>query len=137
MTWSSMTWVRMKRPRWVWKKPLWAAALLIAVPSLALAQGTGTPAGAPAAAAKPDAAQQAAAAEGMSVGLLTVVDRIHGVIAIRQNQDATVGGGTGGTTEQVFKAPEGTLEKLHAGDRVKFAIGDNGGKKTITKIDSL
>jgi len=127
----------MKRMKQGWKRPLLAASLLIAMPSITLAQGTGTPAAAPAAAAKPDAAQQAAAAEGMSVGMLTVVDRVHGVIAIRQNQDATVGGGSGGTTEQIFKAPDGTLEKLHAGDRVKFAVSDNGGKKTITKIDSL
>jgi len=136
MTWAKMTCAKMKHVKRVWKGPLYAAALL-AMPTLALAQGTGTPAGAPAAVAKPDAAQQAAAAEGMSVGMLTVVDRVHGVIAIRQNQDATVGGGSGGTTEQIFKAPDGTLEKLHAGDRVKFAVSDNGGKKTITKIDSL
>ena len=128
-----MTWARMKH---VERRTLYAAALL-AMPTLALAQGTGTPAGAPAAVAKPDAAQQAAAAEGMSIGILTIVDRVHGVIAIRQHQDATVGGGSGGTTEQIFKAPDGTLEKLHAGDRVKFAVSDNGGKKTITKIESL
>jgi Cu/Ag efflux protein CusF len=69
-------------------------------------------------------------------GTVTTIDRISGTIAIRQTQSGTVGGSAGGATEQQFKAPQGTLEKIHAGDRVTFSVTESGGKNTITKIES-
>ena len=69
-------------------------------------------------------------------GTVTTIDRISGTIAIQQAQDSTVGASTGGATEQQFKAPDGSLDKLHAGDRVTFSVSESGGKKTITKIES-
>jgi Cu/Ag efflux protein CusF len=69
-------------------------------------------------------------------GTVTTIDRISGTIAIRQTQSGTVGASAGGATEQQFKAPQGTLEKIHAGDRVTFSVSESGGKNTITKIES-
>jgi Cu/Ag efflux protein CusF len=69
-------------------------------------------------------------------GTVTTIDRISGTIGIQQVQGGTVGASSGGATEQQFKAPEGALDKLHAGDRVTFSVGESGGKKTITKIES-
>ena len=76
-----------------------------------------------------------ASAEEALKGTVTTIDRISGTIAIRQMQGVTVGASSGGATEQQYKAPDGSLDKLHAGDRVTFSIGESGGKKTITKIE--
>jgi Cu/Ag efflux protein CusF len=69
-------------------------------------------------------------------GTVTTIDRINGTIAIQQTQGGTVGASTGGAIEQQYKAPEGSLEKVHAGDRVTFSVTESDGKKTITNIDS-
>ena len=68
-------------------------------------------------------------------GTVTTIDRMSGTIAIRQTQSGTVGSSTGGATEQQFKAPDGSLDKLHAGDKVTFSVSESGGKKTITNIE--
>ena len=68
-------------------------------------------------------------------GTVTTIDRISGTIGIQQMQSGTVGAGTGGATEQQFKAPDGALDKLHAGDKVTFSASEIGGKTTITKIE--
>ena len=68
-------------------------------------------------------------------GTVTTIDRISGTIGIQQMQSGTVGAGTGGATEQQFKAPDGALDKLHAGDKVTFSFGESGGKKIIAKIE--
>jgi len=88
-----------------------AGALLTVIPSLALAEETLN-------------------------GTIVIVDRIGGTIAIRQAQSGTVGASTGGATEQQYKAPDGVLDKLHAGDKVTYSVGEIGGKKTITKIEN-
>jgi hypothetical protein len=69
-------------------------------------------------------------------GTVVTIDRISGTIGIQQAQSGTVGAGAGGATEQEYKAPEGSLDNVHAGDRVTFSVSEIGGKKTITKIDS-
>jgi Cu/Ag efflux protein CusF len=92
-------------------KRILACSMLMVIPSMALAQQALT-------------------------GTITTIDRISGTIGIQQVQGGTVGAGSGGATEQQFKAPEGALEKLHAGDKVTFSVGESGGKKTITKIQS-
>jgi Cu/Ag efflux protein CusF len=92
-------------------KMMLAGAMLAAVPSVILAQQSLT-------------------------GTVTTIDRISGTVGIQQVQGGTVGAGSGGATEQQFKAPEGALEKLHAGDKVTFSVSESGGKKTITKIES-
>jgi Cu/Ag efflux protein CusF len=69
-------------------------------------------------------------------GTVVTIDRISGTIGIQQAQSSTVGAGSGGATEQEYKVPEGSLENVHAGDRVTFSVSESGGKKTITKIES-
>ena len=88
-----------------------AASMLMVIPSMAWAQQALT-------------------------GTVTTIDRISGTIAIQQTQDGTVGAGSGGATEQHYKAPDSALDKLHAGDKVTFSVSESGGKKTITKIES-
>jgi hypothetical protein len=87
-----------------------AGAMLVAVPSISLAQQSLN-------------------------GTITRIDRLNGTIAIRQAQGGTVGANGGGATEQQFKAPVAMLDSVHAGDRIAFTVSDTGGNKTITKID--
>jgi Cu/Ag efflux protein CusF len=68
-------------------------------------------------------------------GTITTIDRMSGTIAIRQAQSGTVGASTGGATEQQYKAPDGSLDKLHAGDKVTFSVDESGGKKIITNVE--
>jgi len=91
-------------------KMMLAGAMLAAVPSVALAQQSLT-------------------------GTITTIDRINGTIAVRQPSSGTVGASGGGATDQQFKAPDGLLESVHAGDRITFTASEIGGNKTITKID--
>jgi hypothetical protein len=87
-----------------------AGAMLATVPSIALAQQS-------------------------SEGMITMINRLDSTIAIKQVQEGTVGASGGGATEQQFAASADMLDSVHAGDRVKFTVGDKGGKKTITKIE--
>jgi Cu/Ag efflux protein CusF len=68
-------------------------------------------------------------------GTVTTIDRMSGTIGIRQTQSGTVGASGGGATEQQYKAPDGSLDKLHAGDKVTFSVDESGGNKTITNIE--
>jgi Cu/Ag efflux protein CusF len=66
--------------------------------------------------------------------MVTKIDRINRVVAIRQTQSGTVGANSGGAAED-FKAQDGlSLDTLHAGDKVTFSAAEAGGVKTITKI---
>jgi hypothetical protein len=98
--------VSMKLAKWIL-----AGAMLMAVPSVTLAQQTLT-------------------------GTVVAIDRINGTIGIQQAQSGTVGADSGGAIEQEYKAPEGSLDNVHAGDRVAFSASEIGGKKTITKFES-
>jgi len=91
-------------------KMMLAGAMLVAVPSVTLAQQSLT-------------------------GTVTTIDRIGGIIVIRQTPSGTVGASGGGTTDQQFRAPAALLEPVHAGDKVTISVTESGGKKTITKID--
>jgi hypothetical protein len=91
-------------------KLILAGVLLATVPSIALAQQS-------------------------SEGMITMINRLDSTIAIKQVQEGTVGASGGGATEQQFAASADMLDSVHAGDRVKFTVGDKGGKKTITKIE--
>src|SRR5690349_16615951 len=68
-------------------------------------------------------------------GPIVKIDRLKGTVAIRPIQNGTTGANTGGAAEE-FKAQGGlSLDAVHAGDRVTFSVAENGGVKTITKID--
>jgi Cu/Ag efflux protein CusF len=96
----------MKLAKWIL-----AGAVLIAVPAATLAQQPLT-------------------------GTVVTIDRLNGTIGIDRTQSGTVGAASGGVTEQEYKAPEGSLDNVHAGDRVTFTASESDGKKTITKIES-
>jgi Cu/Ag efflux protein CusF len=66
-------------------------------------------------------------------GMVTTIDRISGTIGVKDMPSGTVG--ASGAAEQQYKAPEGALNTLHAGDKITFTVGESGGKKTITKIE--
>ena len=91
-------------------KMMLAGAMLVAVPSVALAQQSLT-------------------------GTITTIDRLNGIVVIRQIQNGTVGASGGGATDQPFKAPAALLDTVHAGDKVTVVTTETGGKKTITKMD--
>jgi hypothetical protein len=91
-------------------KMMLAGAMLVAVPSVTLAQQPLT-------------------------GTIITIDRISGIIVIRQTPNGTVGASGGGATDQQFKAPASLLDSVHAGDRVTVSTTEVGGKKTITKMD--
>ena len=76
-----------------------------------------------------------ASAQQSQNGMVTSINRISGTVGIQQTQNGTVGASSGGATEQQYKAPDGALEKLHAGDKVTFSASEIVGKKTITKIE--
>ena len=68
-------------------------------------------------------------------GTVMRIDRLTGTVGIQQSQSGTVGAGGGAATEQ-FKVGSGiSLERLHAGDKVNFAVTGSGDTKTITKLD--
>ena len=67
-------------------------------------------------------------------GTLTVIDRIHGTVAIQQTQSGTVGASTGGVATE-FKVKGVSLDAVHAGDKVTFSATETEGTKTITKIE--
>ena len=75
----------------------------------------------------------AALAQQALTGIVTQVDRINGTVAIRQTQSGTVG--TSPSAAEEYKAPGVPLDSFHAGDGVKYSATENGGVKTITKID--
>jgi Cu/Ag efflux protein CusF len=76
----------------------------------------------------------AALAQQARTGMITKIDRIHGIVAIQQTQSGTVGANTGGAAEE-FKTQDGlSLDTLHAGDKVTFSATETGGSKTITKL---
>ena len=76
----------------------------------------------------------AALAQQALTGTVTGINRINGMVAIRQTQSGTVGANTGGAAEE-FKAQNGlSLDALHAGDKVTFSATETGGIKTITKL---
>lgn len=65
-------------------------------------------------------------------GMITGINRLNGTIAIETVQEGTVG--QSGAAEQ-YKVQDGAmLDAVHAGDRVTFSANENGGVKTITKL---
>jgi Cu/Ag efflux protein CusF len=76
-------------------------------------------------------AQQATSGTGM----VTIVDRLSGTVAIRPAPDGTVGANTPAAAAIEFKAKGIALDNVHAGDRVKYSATEADGTKTLTKIE--
>ena len=80
-------------------------------------------------------ANSPASAQQALTGVVTEVDRIHGIVAIQRTQSGTVGANAGSATEEL-KAQGGlSLDDVHAGERVTLSVTEAGGIKTITKIE--
>ena len=76
----------------------------------------------------------AALAQQALTGVLTKIDRIHGVVAIQRTQSGTVGANNSGGAEE-FKVQDGVaLDDVHAGDRVSYSVTEAGGIKTVAKL---
>lgn len=72
-------------------------------------------------------------------GMLTKIDRIHGVVTIqpeeKEKQNGTIGANTGGPGEELKIQSGLSLEDVHAGDKVSYsATAGTGGARTLTKI---
>jgi hypothetical protein len=115
-------------------KLMFAGTLIAAAPSIALVQPSAAQQSAPMAQQSAPVAQTPSAQKAPA-GMVTTIDRINNTIVIRQIPPGTVGASNGGATDQQFSAAAGLLENVHAGDKVTYAVSENGGKKTITKID--
>jgi Cu/Ag efflux protein CusF len=79
--------------------------------------------------------QQTPPPPGTQKGLVKVVNRLNGTIAIQGTQDGTTGANAAGATEQ-FKIGHKLSEGVHAGDKVKFSVSEANGAKTVTKIEA-
>jgi Cu/Ag efflux protein CusF len=76
----------------------------------------------------------AALAQQTLSGTLTQIDRLNHTVAIKQTQSGTVGANSGSAAEE-FKVQDGvSLDAWHAGDKVSYSIKEEGGIKTITKL---
>ncbi len=83
-----------------------------------------------------------AAAMGISIsaaaadqtGRITVINRLDGTIQIAPMQGDTVGANTGDAAQQFSVKDASMLDNVHAGDRVTYTASENGGGKTITKL---
>jgi Cu/Ag efflux protein CusF len=76
----------------------------------------------------------AALAQQMLTGTLTVIDRINGTVAIKQTPSGTVGANAAGAADEFKVQDRSSLENLHAGDKVSYSAAEQGGMKTITKL---
>ncbi len=65
-------------------------------------------------------------------GMVTIVDRISGTVAIRPAQTGTVGANTAAAQ---FRLKGVSLDDVHAGDMVKYSATEMDGAQTITKIE--
>jgi Copper binding periplasmic protein CusF len=76
----------------------------------------------------------AALAQQDLTGTITMIDRIDHNVVIQRPQNGTVG--TSGGTGEWLKVQAGlSLDNVHAGDRVSYAITETGGIKTVTKLE--
>jgi len=126
-------------------KTILAGAVLTAISSIALAQGT-------------PPLKETPPPLGVETGLVTVVNRLDGTVMIEPVKDNKAGAKSAAAndpaakaaaekaaaekaaaedaTAQNFKIKSNLIENVHAGDKVKFSVTDADGAKTITKIDA-
>lgn len=74
-----------------------------------------------------------ASAQEARTGMVTLINRIDGTIAIKPPENSKGGTTSGGATEQ-FKLPSNLSHAVHAGDTVTFTVTETGGVKTIATI---
>jgi hypothetical protein len=75
-----------------------------------------------------------ASAQQEMTGTVTMVARPDHSVAIQRAQEGTVGASTG--TIDVLRVPETiSLDPVHVGDTVTYGVTEQGGVKTVTKIE--
>jgi hypothetical protein len=100
-----------------------AGAMLAVIGSAAVAQST-------------PPTQQTPPPPGTQKGMVKVINRLNGTIAIQETPAGTAGASTEGSAEQQFKIGHKLAETVHAGDKVKFSVSEANGAKTVTKIEA-
>ncbi len=75
----------------------------------------------------------AASAQQAGEGMITEINRLDGTIVIRPMD--TVGANTAAEAERFKVRDASMLEPVHAGERVTYSVSENGGVKTITKLE--
>jgi hypothetical protein len=74
-------------------------------------------------------------AQQLKNGMITVINRLDGTIAIAQIPTGTVGNNGGPVIEQYNVQDARLLDAVHAGDRVNYVITDRGGVRSITRLE--
>jgi len=75
----------------------------------------------------------AASAQEMT-GTVTMVARPDHSVAIQRTQEGTVGASSGAI--DVLKVPDNiSLDPVHVGDKVTYGVTEQGGVKSVTKIE--
>lgn len=124
-----------------------AGAMLTALSSVALAQGT------------PPLKETPPPPPGMQTGVVRIVNRLNGTVVIEPTKDSAKNANPNAAAAKAAAekaAEKATAEKaaaeqasaerwkikrelidgVHAGDRVKFSVSETNGTKTITKIEA-
>ena len=66
-------------------------------------------------------------------GTLTMIDRPDRNVVIQRQQNGTVG--TTGANDVLKVPPSLSLDNVHVGDKVGYAVTESGGIKTVTKLE--
>jgi hypothetical protein len=67
-------------------------------------------------------------------GVLTMIDRPDRNVVIERQQNGTVGNSAG--AKDLLKVPPNlSLDNVHVGDKVSYAVTESGGLKTVTKLE--
>jgi Cu/Ag efflux protein CusF len=68
-------------------------------------------------------------------GTISKVDEAGGKISIQQTQSGTVGASSSGAADE-YKVQDGLVfNAVKPGDKVSFTVTENGGAKTITRLE--
>ena len=72
-----------------------------------------------------------------SAGIITGINRLTLSISIQPLQSGTVGSSaaTVGPAEEFKVKDAAMLDAVHAGDRVTYSLSENGGAKTLAKLE--
>jgi hypothetical protein len=117
-----------------------AGAMLTAINSVALSQGT-------------PPLKEAPPPPGLQTGVVTVVNRLNGTVVIEPTKDSAKGTNPNPAADKAtaekaaadkaaekasaehLKIKRELIDGVHAGDKVKFSVSESNGAKTITKIE--
>ena len=76
----------------------------------------------------------AAFAQQSLTGTLILIERPDRNVVIQRTQDGTVGT-NGGEKDTLKVPPDMSLDNVHVGDKVAYTVTEQGGVKTVTKLE--